>query len=136
MKSLNVIRDNHIEGTTYHNTITGEELVAFLIDRKICSNVDNAKKVGYKLQNLHALKPVYTDDHHDPDEVFAFEGDNELYHVDSHFLVTYYSAVELRIDGRKRRRRRRTCSRRTTAACCRSRGISRRSVRARERRER
>ena len=87
MKSLNVIRDNPIEGTIYHNTITGEELVACLIDRKICSNVENAKKVGQKLQNLHALTPVYEEDH-DPDAVFAFEGDSELYYVDSHYLVT------------------------------------------------
>lgn len=87
MKSLNVIRDNHIEGTTYHNTITGEELVAFLIDRKICSNVENAKKVGQKLQNLHALTPVYVDEDHDNDEAFAFEGTSELYYVDNHYLV-------------------------------------------------
>lgn len=89
MKSLGVIRDNLTEGTTYHNTITGEELVAFLIERKICSNVENARKVGQKLQNLHALRPVYdSEEDHDSDAMFAFEGDNELYYVDSHYLVT------------------------------------------------
>lgn len=120
MKSLNVIRDNSSQETTYHNTITGEELVAFLIDRKICSDVENAKKVGQKLQNLHALYPVYFGEDHYPEEQFAFEGGSKLYYVDNRYLVAYSFGSGLSVDGRNRRRPRRKCSRKTTAECCRS----------------
>ena len=85
MKSLDFIRDNYVDGNTFHDSITGEEIVSFLIDRKICQDQERAKQIGQKLVDIHALFPVFVEEQ-DTEEPCSFEGETELYYVNSSYL--------------------------------------------------
>ena len=77
MKSLDFIRDNYVDGNTFHDSITGEEIVSFLIDRKICQDQERAKQIGQKLVDIHALFPVFVEEQ-DTEEPCSFEGETEF----------------------------------------------------------
>ena len=88
MKSLDFIRDNYVDGNTFHDSITGEEIVSFLIDRKICQDQERAKQIGQKLVDIHALFPVFVEEQ-DTEEPCSFEGETELYYVNSSYLEEF-----------------------------------------------
>ena len=64
--------------------MTGSEFVSFLITRKQCEDIDQARAIGQRFINSRILVPVYYDP--EDNETPVFEGQSELYYVDDSIL--------------------------------------------------
>ena len=73
----------------YPNSVFGQELVRFLLDKQQCNNVEQARNIGQELVDSKILVPVFqTGD--DEDLTYRFDGKTELYQVQFQALEEKY----------------------------------------------
>lgn len=71
----------------FQNSISGMEIVNFLISRKQCKSREEAKVIGQNLVDTHILVPVMKNEEDEgTEEIKPFEGNSELYYVNESIL--------------------------------------------------
>lgn len=90
LQTLGYIKNNVSDGKVFQDSITGNELIRFLVSRKQCKTKEEAKRVGQNLVDSHIFVLVDGDEEGDVAEnTGVFVGENELYYLNDSILEQY-----------------------------------------------
>ena len=90
LQTLGYIKNNVSDGKVFQDSITGNELIRFLVSRKQCKTKEEAKRVGQSLVDAHIFVLVDGDEESDvAEDTGVFVGDSELYYLNDSILEQY-----------------------------------------------
>ena len=90
LQTLGYIKNNVADGKVFQDSITGNELIRFLVSRKQCTTKEEAKRFGQSLLDAHII--VLVDVYEDADvaeDANVFVGEGELYYLNDSILEQY-----------------------------------------------
>ena len=90
LQTLGYIKNNVADGKVFQDSITGNELIRFLVSRKQCTTKEEAKRVGQSLLDAHIFVMVDGDEDADvAEDASVFVGESELYYLNDSILEQY-----------------------------------------------